>query len=444
MTLLAPEFDRLDSLQPMRIRGTVASLRGLTLLVDDLPLPAGSLVTIGVGGRTGEVVGFDGDRAVVMTLGQTAGVRPGDPVIGEHTSASASVGRGLLGRVVDGLGRPIDGKGPIAEVSPRPLNPDPTPALGRRRITEPLPTGVRALDLMATAGKGQRLGVFAGPGVGKSTLIGCIARNTAADVNVIALVGERGREVRDFLESSLGEEGLKRSVVVVSTGDESPLMRVRAALTACAAGEFFRERGEHVMFMMDSVTRLAQAQRQIGLAVGEPPATRGYTPSVFALLPRVLERAGTVEGAGSITGFYAVLVEGDEEMDPVADAVRGVLDGHIALSPDLARRGHYPAVDVLGSISRLADEVCTEQHIAARRQLIRLLAAHRDVEELIQIGAYAKGSNPTADAAIQMKPRIDELLQQRPNEYEDFERARKHLLSLAVEAGSTLQKMGAS
>lgn len=440
------ELERLGSLQTMRVTGSVAALRGLTLLVDDLPLPVGSLVRVGTGadgGTLGEIVGFDGRQAVVMTLEGAVGVRAGDRVEGLHCSPTAPVGPRLLGRVIDGLARPVDDGPAVADATLMPLNPSPTSPLRRRRIDQPLITGVRALDGMATAGQGQRLGLFAGPGVGKSTLLGSIARNTEADVNVIVLVGERGREVRDFLENALGEEGRKRSVVVVSTSDESPLMRVRAVRVACAAAEFFRDRGDNVLLMMDSVTRLAQAQRQIGLAAGEPPATRGFTPSVFALLPSVLERAGALEGGGSITGFYTVLVEGDETLDPVADAVRGVLDGHIALSPDLARQGRYPAVDVLGSISRVADDVCDEQHIAARRQLIRLLAAHKEVEELIQIGAYASGSNATADVAIEMLPRIEAFLRQRPDDAAAFDSTRKQLLGLAIDAGERLNRSGA-
>src|SRR5690606_17694614 len=352
----------------------------------------------------------------VMLLGQTFGIRAGDRVVGEQAAPTAPVGPYLLGRVIDGLGRPIDGKGPIPDTVARPINPEPLGALRRRRITEPMHTGVRAVDLMTTLGRGQRLGVFAGPGVGKSTLMGTIAKRASSHVSVIALIGERGREVGDFIQHSLGPEGLARSVVVVATSDESPLLRIRAALVACTAAEFFRDQGKDVMLMMDSVTRVAHAQRQIGLSVGEPPATKGFTPSVFASLALLLERAGAVEPApgqtraGSITGLYTILVEGDDMTEPIADAARGILDGHIILSRRLAQRAHYPAIDVLDSVSRVADDVCDLAHIEARRQIVRLMAVYRDVEDLVQIGAYAPGSNPEADVAIEYRARIVELL----------------------------------
>ena len=332
---------------------------------------------------------------------------------------------------------------------PARLDPEPIAPLARRRIKDVLATGVRAMDLFTTLGQGQRMGVFAGPGVGKSTLLGSIARNTSADVNVIALIGERGREVKDFIEHSLGAEGLARSVVVVSTGDESLLMRVRAAMYATTIAEHFRDQGRAVMLMMDSVTRFAHAQRQIGLSVGEPPATRGYTPSVFAAMARLLERAGAIEAApgatsaGSITGIYTVLVEGDEMTEPVADAARGILDGHIILSRTLAQRNHYPAIDVLDSVSRVADDVVDGPHSAARRQLVRLLAAYRKVEDLVQIGAYARGSSVESDVAIAFQPRIIELLQQSTREKEPFDTAKAKLLKLAIEAGAALAPAGA-
>ncbi|MEC9373277.1 MAG: FliI/YscN family ATPase [Planctomycetota bacterium] len=445
MTLLHPEIAAARSLQPLRITGSVAALRGLTLLADDLPLPVGSLVHVKAsagGNRPAEVVGFEGRRAIVMTLGQTGGIRAGDAIVGDTAGANAMirVGPRMLGRVVNGLGEPIDDRGPIPERSPAPLNPDPVSPLRRRRINERLDTGVRAVDLMTPVGRGQRLGIFAGPGVGKSTLLGSIAKHTSADINVISLVGERGREVKDFIERSLGDEGLARSVVVVATSDESPLMRIRSVFVACAIAEFFRDRGADVMLLMDSVTRLAQAQRQVGLAVGEPPATRGYTPSVFAMLPALLERAGAVENAGSITGFYTILVEGDDMTEPIADAARGILDGHLILSRSLAQRGHYPAIDVLDSISRVTSDVCDREHLSGRSTVQRLLAAHRDVEDLLQIGAYARGSNPTADVAVSLKPQLDALLQQSSDDHEPFESARGRLISLAKQAGDLLQQ----
>jgi flagellum-specific ATP synthase len=447
VSVLSPQIGSLRSVQPMRIGGTVAALRGLTLLIDELPLPVGSLVSIGErgsrGASLGEVVGFDQGRAIVMTLGQTIGIRAGDPVQGEQTAQTVQVGTRLLGRVINGLGRPIDAKGPIHDTVARSLNPAPVSAMRRRHISEPMRTGVRALDLMTTLGRGQRMGIFAGPGVGKSTLLGSIARNCSADVNVIALIGERGREVGDFLAHSLGPEGLKRSVIVVATSDESPLLRIRAALVACAIAEFFRDHGEgghNVMLMMDSITRFAHAQRQVGLSVGEPPATKGFTPSVFAMLPLLLERAGTVE-RGSITGLYTILVEGDDMTEPIADAARGILDGHIILSRRLAQRAHYPAIDVLDSVSRVADEVCDKVHVASRQQIVRMLAAYRDVEDLVQIGAYAAGSNPEADVAIEYRPRILELLLQGKGERADFDEARQVMIKVAMESGEAVHRM---
>jgi len=451
VTVLEAPIRTVQRLQPARVVGRVAALRGLVVLVEDLPLPVGSLVEVedagGGEGGMGEVVGFDERRSIVMMFGSATGVRPGARVVGRQAAATVGVGEALLGRCIDALGRPIDGRGVIAGTSPREIDPPPLGALARRRISEPLHTGVRAIDLLTTLGRGQRLGIFAGPGVGKSTLLGSIARHAASDVNVVALIGERGREVKDFIEESLGPEGLARSVVVVATGDESPLMRVRAAMVACAVAEHFRDEGRQVLLMMDSVTRLAHAQRQIGLSVGEPPATRGYTPSVFSVMARLLERAGAVEGrggaaGGSITGLYTVLVEGDDMTEPVADAARGILDGHLILSRKLAQRAHFPAIDVLDSVSRVADEVSDEAHIAARRQVVRLLALYRDVEDLIQIGAYARGANPEADVAIAYHPRLLELLQQSPEEPEAFESARSRMIKIAVEAGAALQAAG--
>jgi flagellum-specific ATP synthase len=446
VTVLLPQFQALSRLQPMRITGTVAALRGLTVLVDDFPAPVGALVSVrpasglAAGATWGEVVGFTREHAVVMLLGHTSGICIGDRVTAEQVAQTAPVGAGLLGRIVDGLGRPLDGGGPVRETSPRPLHPDPVGALQRRRIDMAMRTGVRAIDLLATMGRGQRIGIFAGPGVGKSTLLGNIARDCAADVSVIALVGERGREVGDFLEHSLGKPGLARSVVVVATGDESPLLRIRAALLACAAAEYFRDCGMDVMLMMDSITRFAHALRQVGLSVGEPPATKGYTPSVFAGLSVLLERAGAVVGGGSITGLYTILVEGDDLSEPVSDAARGILDGHIILSRKLAQRGHYPAIEVLDSVSRVADDVCDRAQVESRRQVLRLLATYREIEELVQIGAYAAGSNPEADVAIEYRPRIVELLRQGREERYSFEEARSVLVKIALESGDALHR----
>jgi flagellum-specific ATP synthase len=455
VTVLQAPIHTLARLQPLKVTGRVSALRGLTVLVSDLPAPIGSLVSVQrpvtgaaalghySGGALGEVVGFSDGMTAVMMLGTTSGIRPGDRVVGLQAAQTVQVSDALLGRCLDGLGRPIDGLGSVLDAYPRELVPTPTSALERRRIREALPTGVRAIDLFNTLARGQRMGIFAGPGVGKSTLLGCVARNTSADVNVIALIGERGREVRDFIEHNLGPEGLARSVVVVATSDESPLMRVRAALVAASVAEHFRDEGRDVMLMMDSVTRFAHAQRQIGLSVGEPPATRGYTPSVFAAMARLLERAGAFEAEGgarpgSITGLYAILVEGDDMTEPVADAARGILDGHIILSRQLAQRGHYPAVDVLDSVSRLADEVTEPALASARRQIVRLLAAYRQVEDLVLIGAYAKGSSAESDVAIAMYGRIAELLRQGTMERESFQQASAGLIKLAAEAGAAL------
>ncbi len=441
MSILAPQLDTLHRLQSRQVAGTVVAVRGLTILAEDLALPVGTQVRIEtpVASRTsslcrGEIVGFDGRRTVVMLFGQTHGIAPGVRIIGEQSAQTMQVGRSLLGRVLNALGEPIDGGKALSDTIPVPLNPPPTAALQRRRVLDPLPTGVRAVDSMITLGKGQRVGVFAGPGVGKSTLLATIARNTAADINVIALVGERGREVREFIEETLGEDGLKRSVVIVATGDESPLLRVRAAMAACSVAEHFRDLGADVMLIMDSITRFAQAQRQIGLTVGEQPATKGYTPSVFALLPVLLERAGAIDGGGSITGLYAVLVEGDDLTEPVSDAVRGILDGHIALSRKLASRGHYPAIDVLESISRVAERVSDANHAAARQHMQRLLAAYAEAEELINIGAYVAGSNPDCDTAIALKPAMDEFLRQQPTDATAYPQTCRRLLELSADA----------
>ena len=416
MSVLEHQTDTIRRMQPIRITGRVAALRGLTLLVDDLPSPVGSLVAIlsadTVRSTYGEVVGFTREHAIVMPLGDTGGICVGDRVDCEEVNQTIGVGPALLGRCVDGLGRPIDHGGPIRRAWSLELRPAPISPLQRCRIREPMHTGVRAIDLMATVGRGQRVGIFAGPGVGKSSLLGQIARSSDADVNVIALIGERGREVRDFIEDSLGEEGLQRSVVVVATSDDSAVMRVRAALAACSIAESFRDEGKAVMLMMDSVTRFAHAQRQIGLASGEPPATKGYTPSVFANLSLLLERAGNLvpsdrnPNGGSITGLYTILVEGDDLSEPVSDAARGILDGHLVLSRKLARRAHFPAIDVLDSVSRVASDVCDGEHNAARMHIARLMAAYGEVEDLVQIGAYATGSSTTAAGRIRSQAKV--------------------------------------
>lgn len=446
MSALRGQLEVADTALPMLVSGRVAALRGLTVLVNELPLPVGATVEIipssKPGRIAGEIVGFTNEQAIVMLFGAASGVRPGDRVEGVHASPAAPIGTSMLGRVVDALGRPIDDRGPIRDTAMLPIDTPPLGAMQRSRVETPIHTGVRAIDLMTTLGRGQRMGIFAGPGVGKSTLLGSIARGTSADVNVIALVGERGREVRDFLEGSLGDEGLRRSVVIVSTGDEPPLMRIRAAWLSCAVAEFFRDQGLDVMLMMDSVTRFAHAQRQVGLSVGEPPATKGYTPSVFAQLPVLLERAGPSEASGgSVTGLYTVLVEGDDMTEPVADAARGILDGHIVLSRKLAQKSHFPAIDVLDSVSRIADAIVDDQHRVARNLLRQIMAAYSNVEELVQIGAYARGSDPDADVGVAYQPRINDILRQGADERTEPERSRDELLRLAMEAGEHLRRL---
>jgi FliI/YscN family ATPase len=370
-----------------------------------------------------EVVGFRDGLLQSVPLGSTAGIRPGDRIVSRGGSASAGVGEGLLGRVIDGLGAPLDGLGRPDTGTEYPLQPAPLNPLARDPIVAPLGTGVRAIDALLTCGRGQRIGLFGGSGVGKSTLLGMMARGTAADIAVIALVGERGREVRSFLEHDLGTEGLKRSVVVVSTSDNPPLVRLRAAYMATAVAEYFRDCGKNVLLMMDSVTRFAMAQREVGLAAGEPPTAKGYPPSVFALLPALLERAGNVRGRGSITAFYTVLVEGDDQTEPVADHVRAILDGHIVLSREIAARNQYPAIDVLQSVSRTMPDVTAVDHRLKAAQVREWLAAIRGSEDLVSVGAYVPGSNPRIDEAIARRDAIEQFLCQPADGLCDFPRA---------------------
>ncbi len=425
---------QLERLMPSGLTGRVARTVGMAIYVNGFPAPLGA--TAEIQRDTGpplnaEVVGFRENSTIVYPLGTTTGVRHGDPVRLIKTGRWIRVGDGLLGRVVNAFGEVIDGQLPFMLNRRAELDAVPPSAIERPRIERALPTGVRALDAMLTVGSGQRLGIFAGAGVGKSVLLGMMARHTAADVSVVALIGERGREVNEFIESDLGEAGLKRSVVVVATSDEPAQVRVRAAMTATAIAESFRERGMKVLLLMDSITRFAQAQREIGLAAGEPPATRGYPPSVFSALPRLVERAGCTE-RGSITGLYSVLVEGDDPQEPVADAVRGLLDGHIWLSRALAARGHYPAIDILESLSRVMPQITTAEHQAAARYIRQLLAAHRDNEDLISIGAHRPGINPLVDAAIAAKDHINSFLQQAPHESAGGQDAINQLVQLAM------------
>jgi flagellum-specific ATP synthase len=452
MPVLDAQLELLDACTAPELRGSVQDVRGLALRVGCLPVPIGSSVLIhprnaGQDAKpvAGEVVGLEGSQAVVMPLGSAAGLGRGDTVVCQHHDQTVRVGPTLLGRVLNGLGEPIDGKGPLQDTTATPLHPDPLDPLDRPLIDQPLATGLRVIDAMTPLGKGQRLGVFASPGVGKSTLLAHCAKHTAADVSVIALIGERGREVKHFIESALGEQGLARSVVVCASSDEPALLRLRAAWVAAAVAESFRDRGQDVLLVMDSVTRFCQAQRQVGLAAGEPPATKGFPPSVFAQLPQLLERSGRTN-QGSITGLYSVLVEGGDMDEPIADAARGILDGHVLLDRKLAEQGHYPAVDVPGSISRVADDVTPREHQAARRSVVKLLSAYRQVEDLVNIGAYAAGSNPDFDLAITCKPAIDRLLQQGGGEVQgraQFAQTTAQLQALAGLIDQTRQQLKA-
>lgn len=376
-----------------------------------------------------EAVGFRDRNVLLMPLGDLGGIRAGSEVVSLGKPLTVGLSSGLLGRVLDGLGQPLDGKGPIVGAVPAQISGTPPNALTRRRVDSPLSLGVRAIDGLLTCGRGQRVGIFAGSGVGKSTVLGMIARNTEADVNVIALVGERGKEVRDFVERDLGEAGLKRSVVIVATSDQPALVRIKAAFVATRIAEYFRDNGLDVMLMMDSVTRFAMAQREVGLAIGEPTTTRGYTPSVFALLPKLLERAGTSE-SGTITGLYTVLVDGDDMNEPVADAVRSILDGHIVLSRKLAAANHYPAIDVLASVSRVMSDVVSSEHAAAASGVRDLMATYREAEDLINIGAYVAGSNPRVDLALARSDEIRGFLRQGTNEHSTFSDAERAVMAI--------------
>ena len=423
----------LDNTDPIRIRGKVNQVVGLVIETDGPPVSVGELCSItNVGGDEpvlAEVVGFRQNRVLLMPLGQMEGISPGSKVTATDKAFTVKVGESLLGRVLNGLGEPIDGKGPIWATETRSVIAPPPDPLGRQRITEPLGTGIRAIDSLITCGKGQRAGIFAGSGVGKSVLLGMLARNAEADVNVIALIGERGREVREFIERDLGPEGLAKSVVIVATSDQPALVRIKGAQVATAVAEYFRDEGLNVMLMMDSVTRVAMAQREVGLAIGEPPTTRGYTPSTFAMLPRLLERAGMGE-AGSITGLYTVLVEGDEMDEPVADAVRSILDGHIVLSRRLQSQGHYPAIDVLESVSRVMVDVVSDAHFDTSNRIKEILVNYREAEDLINVGAYQEGNNPEIDFAIRYVNAINIFLRQGIEENTPFQQTYEQMISL--------------
>lgn len=437
------ELAILAQAQPAKLVGSVVETTGLLATVADLAAPVGAVVEIGDPRQSecieAEVVGFRGQLTMVSPLGRLTGVRRGQPVRLVRSTRRLSVGEGLLGRVVNAMGIPIDGL-------PRPALPcrceidrAPPPALDRPPIDTPLPTGVRAIDTMLSCGRGQRLGVFAGSGVGKSTLLGMMTRHTAADVIVIGLVGERGRELNEFIQRDLGPEGRARSVVVVATSDEPAIMRLRAASTATAVAEHFRDQGKDVLLLVDSLTRTALASRELGLAAGEPPTTRGYPPSTFAMLPRLVERAGRTP-TGSITAFYSVLVEGDDPDDPIADCVRGLLDGHVWLSRSLAGRGHYPSIDITQSISRLMPHVTSPAHQAAAPMIRRMLSALSENEDLISIGAYRRGANAEVDAAIELRGEVDALLQQKTDDRIESEDAVNQLVGLATKAATLLSR----
>ncbi len=405
---------RISATAPVVRMGEVVQVTGLVIESVGPNVSLGDICEISsprLSGLQAEVVGFRDHRVLLMPLGEMQEIHAGCEVAATGRAAGINVSEALVGRIIDGLGRPIDGKGPLPAGTLRPLHCAPPNPLTRQRISKPFQTGVKSLDLFTPVGRGQRLGIFAGSGVGKSTLLGMIARGAESEINVIALIGERGRELREFIEKDLGPEGMARSIIVVSTSDQPALIRRRAALIATAIAEHFRDEGKKVLFMMDSVTRYAMAQREIGLAVGEPPTSRGYTPSVFSVLPRLLERTGNGE-SGSITALYTVLVDGDDMNEPISDAVRGILDGHVVLSRALATANHFPAVDVLESVSRVTLEICAKEELASIGKARDLLATFRKHEDVITIGAYTKGSNAHVDQAIEKQPVLRELLRQ--------------------------------
>lgn len=429
--------DMVRRINPIRVNGKVTEIVGLMVQGNGPAASVGEVCGImpvnGGPPVEAEVVGFKNGRVLLMPLESIQGLGPGCRILSLGHKAGIGVGRRLLGRGINGLGNPIDNKGPIALEDEYPIYAEPINPLDRGRIREPMDLGIRSMNALFSCGKGQRMGIFAGSGVGKSVLMGMIARNTKADVNVIGLIGERGREVREFLEKNLGAEGLARSVVVVAASDMHPLIRMRAAYVATAISEYFRDQGKDVLLMVDSLTRFAMAQREIGLSVGEPPTTKGYTPSVFSLLPKLLERSGIVEGVGSITGLYTILVEGDDFNEPISDAARSILDGHISLSRALANKNHYPAVDVLQSISRVMIDIVDAEHKSKAGELANILATYKKAEDIINIGAYVNGSNPAIDRAVRMVDRVNAFLQQKIDEKIDFKQAKEQLLGLFQE-----------
>ncbi len=423
----------INSANPIKEIGKIIEIIGLTIEADGPRSSIGDLCYIYNTHDSepvwAEVVGFRENRILLMPLGLMEGIQPGAIVVNTGASLRVAVGEQLLGRVLGGLGNPIDTLGPINCFDTRSIYAQAINPLRRRRIDEPLSLGLKSVDGFMTVGKGQRLGIFAGSGVGKSTTIGMIAKNTTADLNVIALIGERGREVREFIEEILGPEGMKRSIVVAATSEQPSLVKIKAAFVATTIAEYFRDKGKDVLFMLDSITRIAMAQREVGLATGEPPATRGYTPSVFALMPKLMERVGNND-KGTITGLYTVLVEGDDFNEPISDTARSILDGHIMLSRDLAHKNHYPAVDVLQSLSRVMPDITTKEHRDAAGKIRNLLAVYRKNEDLINIGAYVRGSDPVCDEAISKMDKINQFLCQSTDSKVDYDTTIQELIKL--------------
>jgi flagellum-specific ATP synthase len=434
-TVLQKSLKRLATASPYRTLGRVERVRGLVIESQGPRVTLGELCAVNIDGhlRLAEVVGFNGSTTLLMALEELEGLMPGAEVRALGRPLSVGCSRALLGRVINALGEPLDDKGPIIPTEFRPLHAAAPHPLRRRRVTKPLSVGVRAIDGLLTLGEGQRVGIFAGSGVGKSVLLGMMAKFTEADVVVVGLIGERGREVRDFIEKSLGPEGLKKAVVVTETSDRWPLLRIKGTMAATSIAEYFRDQGLRVLLLLDSVTRMCHALREVGLSLGEPPATRGYPPSVFATLPRVLERAGNGE-RGSITALYTVLVDGDDQTEPVADAVRSILDGHIVLSRKIAARNHYPAIDVLSSISRVMPDVTERPQYDAAAAVKEWLAAYADAEDLISIGAYAKGTRPEVDKAMERMPAINAFLRQGMDETASFSATQLGLRDVAGKA----------
>jgi len=436
-------LEQLESIPTVTLTGRVMKAVGLTLESTGTGVSIGQRCHIlsrrGRKACEGEVVGFRDHRVLVMPFGQVRGIQAGDAVRFHPMSPHLPVGHAMLGRVLDGLGQPLDEQVPLVCTHRYPLYaPAPSP-MSRNRIAEPLDLGVRALNALLTCGVGQKVGIFSGSGVGKSVLLGMIARQTTADVNVIALVGERGREVKEFIERDLGPEGLRRSVVVAATSDQSPLVRVRAVFVATAIAEYFRDQGNRVLLFVDSLTRLAHAQREVGLAAGEPPTSKGYPPSVFTVFPQVLERVGPLP-VGSITGLYSVLVDGDDLNDPIADTIRSILDGHLVLTRSLAMEGHFPAVDVLQSVSRVMSDIVSDPHLDASRFLMQLMNEYRQAKDLIDLGAYQIGSNRRLDVAIEMKEHINRFLRQDRNEHATLDDSMAGLQTLVGQAKTRLEK----